>query len=72
VEAAHLLLLELGADAQNLHLRLAGLGEAVDADDDPISGLDQPLVAVGRVLDLTLVEVLLDGGDGTAELLDGP
>ena len=49
---------------------LLTLGEAVDADDHALAGLDLLLPAERRLLDLRLHEALLDRGDGAAELVD--
>src|SRR5205085_11300991 len=38
-----LALLDLGPDVESVEWRVIGLGEAVDADDDPASGVDLPL-----------------------------
>ena len=49
---------------------LVVLGEAVDADDDALAGLDLALELVRRLLDLVLGEALLDRRDRAAELVD--
>ena len=49
---------------------LLTLGEAVDADDHPLAGLDFLLPAERRLLDLALHEALLDSRDRAAELVD--
>ena len=62
-----LLPLELGVDAEDRGL-LAVRNELVDADDDPLAGLDLALVAERRLGDLGLEEVLPDRRDHPAEL----
>ncbi len=52
--------LELRIDDRDRHRRLVG-DEVVDADDDPVLGLDGALVLVGAALDLALRVALLDG-----------
>ena len=46
------------------------MGVAVDADDDAFAGVDLLLVHERGVGDLALGEVLLDGGNHSAELVD--
>ena len=59
-----------GVEAVELDAARSVLGEPVDADDDPVAGLDGCLEAVGGLLDLALDEAGLDRGDGAAELVD--
>ena len=42
------------------------VAEPVDADDDLVARLDRPLDAVGRLLDLALLEAALDRGERPA------
>src|SRR5690242_14609578 len=65
-----LLALERGIDAEDLERQLVLELVAVDADDDALAALHLRLVAVRRLGDLPLHEVLLDRGDDAAELLD--
>ena len=44
--------------------------EPVHADDDLVAVLDRPLDAIGRLLDLALLEPALDGGERSAHRLD--
>src|SRR5204863_6322872 len=60
--ALDLLLLERGIDAQDLERRLVVELVTVDADDHALPGLDLGLVAVRRLCDLSLHEVVLDRG----------
>jgi hypothetical protein len=53
-----------------LDRRRLGLGEAIDADDHPLAGLDLLRVAKRGVLDLALDEALLHGRDRAAQLVD--
>ena len=46
------------------------VAEAVDADDDLLARLDRPLDAVGRLLDLALLEAAVDGGERAAHRVD--
>ena len=55
-----LILLDLGADAQQVALAVVTVGELVDADDDATAGVDLALEAVGRVGDLADVVAVLD------------
>ena len=67
---AALVRLDLRVDAQGLVMLLLVEGEAVDAHDRAVAPVDLELDAIGRPLDLRLLEALLDRGDGAALVLD--
>ena len=62
--------LDLRVDALELDLYSPLVLVAVDADDDALAALDVLREAERRVLDLVLHEALLDGRDGTPQLVD--
>ena len=70
LHALDLLRLERRVDAEELDLLLLLELVPVDADDDALAALDLRLVAVARLGDLALLEVLLDRRDDAAELVD--
>jgi hypothetical protein len=62
-QALALELLDLGVDAQQVLLALVvPLGERVDADDDPLTGVDLALEPVGRLGDLPDEPAVVDPG----------
>src|SRR3954453_17217366 len=60
LDAADLLALERGVDAEDLELSVAALGEVVDADEDPLARVVLALELVRGIGDLALREALLD------------
>ena len=66
-EPVDLLLLERGVDLEDRDRLLVLEDVAIHADDDALPGLDLGLVAVRRLGDLALEEVLLDRRDHAAK-----
>src|SRR5207344_3207645 len=69
-DALDLATLTFRVDAMQRWRRNLVVAEAVDPDDDLVARLDGPLDAVGRLLDLALLEAALDRGQRAAHRLD--
>src|ERR1700757_2851985 len=67
-EPRRLLMFDRRIDSQRLVGLLVVAGIGIDANDLALAGVDLPRDLVGRPLDLSLLEPLLDGRDCTPEL----